>query len=265
MNFKVSVLLILLIKQSVLFAQNSILVNAHSHNDYKQKHPLHQALSLEFRSIEADIFLVKNELIVSHTYPIFKNKKTLSNLYLQPLFDSVQKNGFIYKNYPHSIILLIDIKSDAAKTYTALKQELINYKSVLTSVENGKIIERAITIVLSGNKPYAQAIADTNRFMFIDENLLMLKNCRYDSTLCYMASTKYRNVLKWKGKGAISKQEQKRIKALVQLAHQQGKIVRLWAMPKNENVWLYMLNENIDLLNVDDLKRLSNFLLEQKK
>jgi len=261
MNFKVSLLFTLTLFAKTLFAQSPILINAHSHNDYKQKKPLSNALYYKFKSIEADVFLINNRLIVSHTYPIFKKTKTLEQLYIKPLFDSIQKNGAIYEN--ETLILLIDIKSDAGKTYDELKKTLTKYKEIFSSVENGKIIQRSVTLVLTGNKPYKELIADTNRFMFIDENLLQLKDSKYNSNLCYMASTKYSNVLKWKGKGLVAEKNKQEIESLIALAHKQGKLVRLWASPENEQVWKYLLNNNIDLINTDELKRLSEFLLKK--
>src|SRR4051812_46265210 len=91
-------------------AQINVLVNAHSHNDYKQLHPLSDALSHGFISIEADIFLKRNRLIVSHLQPILKSK-TLETIYLKPLQDIVAQNsGSVYVNNKQPLILLIDIK-----------------------------------------------------------------------------------------------------------------------------------------------------------
>ena len=241
-------------------SQENILVNGHSHNDYKQNKPLQTALFYKFRSIEADVFLINNRLIVSHVFPLFKKRLTLQELYLKPLFDSIQKNGFLYAGYSKSIVLMIDFKSDAHATYTALKHVLEDYKSILTSVQEGKVIERNVTIVITGNKPYKDVLEDSSRFMFIDENLMNVIDSKYDSTVCYMASTKYANVLAWKGNGKINKTEQELLKSLVKAAHDKGKVVRLWAMPENEKVWEELLNCELDLINTDNLKKLFEFL-----
>ncbi len=248
----------------VLNAQECILKNAHAHNDYKNKYPLTDALNNKFISIEADIFLIKDKLIVSHTYPIIKKKKNLDYLYLKPLLDSCLKNnGKVYPDCQESLILLIDIKSEAEKTYEKLKEILLHYSSILTKYENGKIITNAITIIITGNKPFDELQKETIRYAFIDQSLLSLDKS-LESTLCLMASTKYSNVLKWKGKGEIPKEEKEKLITLVNQAHKEDKVVRLWASPENKKVWTELLNCGVDLINTDKLEMLGAFLKEQK-
>lgn len=236
------------------FSQNSILRNAHSHNDYKQKHPLTEALSLGFKSIEADVFYTRNQLIVSHLYPLFKNK-SLEELYLKPLLDSVQKNGKIYNN--ESLFLMIDIKSEANETYIALKSVIQKYKSMLTSFENNTVTYRSVTVILSGNKPTELLKKDSIRYMFIDKNLLESTFSADDNFVYMMASCNYSAIFK---KRKITEKEKIQLKAATLLAHNAGLITRLWAIPDSEKTWKVLLECNLDLINADDLKKLSLFL-----
>lgn len=252
--FKYSLALLIFIAGQFCEAQNEVLVHAHSHNDYKQQHPLTDALALKFKSIEADIFLIKGKLIVSHTYPLLK-RKTLEELYLQPLSDSIQKNGTLYKNEP--LILLIDIKSDAEKTFNALDVSLKKYKNILSSFENNKMVYRNITIILSGNKPYKQVAGSPDRYMFIDEDLENIESSTYDASVCLMASTKFKNIFH---KKEMSDKEKQQFNKLLEIAHKQGKTARLWAIPENEVVWEWLLENKLDLINTNKLKRLSVFL-----
>ena len=48
------------------FAQNFTLQKCHSHNDYLHKIPFFDAYNLGFGSIEVDVFLVNNQLLVAH-------------------------------------------------------------------------------------------------------------------------------------------------------------------------------------------------------
>ena len=243
-------------------AQTIALPNAHSHNDYKQKHPLTDALNNGFTSIEADVFLIKGKLIVSHVRPFFKKEKTLETLYLKPLYDSISKhNGNVYINYKQPVLLLIDIKSNAVKTYTALEQLLDKYKTVLTKYENGNIINGAVTIIITGNKPYDVIKNENTRFAFIDDNLMNI-NTDKGTSVFLMASTKYSKLLKWKGKGEIPKEQKQKLIDLVNKAHQQGKKVRLWASPENTVVWEELLNCGVDLINTDELVKFREFLIK---
>jgi glycerophosphoryl diester phosphodiesterase len=252
---------------SPLCAQVKILENAHSHNDYKQKHPLTDALNNGFTSIEADIFLLNGKLIVSHISPFFKKSKTLERLYLKPLQDSINKhNGTVYTNNKQSIILLIDIKTNAEKTYETLKPLLEKYSSILTQSKNGVIIHNAVTVVLTGNKPYSEVNKENNRFAFIDQNLLSLNTENKDSTsLFLMASAKYSTIIHWKGKGIMPESEKENLIKLTTLAHQQGIKVRLWASPENKLVWAELLKCGVDFINTDELEELKQFLLEYRK
>ncbi len=238
--------------------------NAHAHNDYKHKHPLSDALNHKFNSIEADVFLIHNKLIVSHVHPLFKKQNTLEKLYLKPLLDSCKKNnGYVYPNCTQSLTLLIDIKSDAEATYIELKKSFEKYQSILSRYENGKVVIKAVTIILSGNNPYEAVQRDSIHYAFIDQSLLSLDK-PIPKSICSLASTRYSNVLTWKGKGEIPKEEKENLIRLVNQAHQQGKIVRLWASPENKVVWTELLNCRVDLINTDKLEELNTFLKERK-
>ncbi|MCW3086612.1 MAG: hypothetical protein JWP12_3978 [Bacteroidetes bacterium] len=245
-------------------AQVLPLPNAHAHNDYKHAHPLQDALDCGFTSFEADIFLKHNRFVVAHISPLLKKQHTLETLYLKPLYDVVTKNkGRIYPNYATPVILLIDIKTDAEQTYTALKPLLEKYSSMLTRYENGKVIPGAVTIILTGHKPYKSIGSEITRFAFIDESLLSVEKNKYATSICPLASTKCSNIFTWKGKGKIPDDQKQKLIAYVNIAHLQGKKVRLWASPENEIVWKMLLDCGVDLINTDQLEELRDFLLKR--
>ena len=122
---------ILLINISCL-AQIKVLENAHAHNDYEHIHPLFDALSYGFNSVEADVHLLKGELYVSHDQPDIKSAKTLEQLYLQPIDSLIRINtGCVYKNHKHPFYLMIDFKTEGEDTYNKLKSILHKYTSLL--------------------------------------------------------------------------------------------------------------------------------------
>jgi len=239
--------------------------NAHAHNDYKHKHPLCDAMRCGFMSFEADVFLKNGKLIVAHLSPFLKYK-TAEELYFKPLYDSVIKNkGSVYASGTSPVILLIDIKSDAGKTYEALKPLLEKYAAMLTWAANGTVHQGAVTVILSGHKPYAALQQESHRLAFIDQPLLNVAEPAKDSSVYALASCKYSSVMSWKGKGDIDKAEENKLKALVALTHSQGKKVRLWASPENKEVWEMLLKNGVDLINTDELEELKIFLLTEQK
>jgi hypothetical protein len=92
------------------FAQRPVytVANLHSHNDYEKPFPFWEAYSQGFGSIEADIFLQGNNLLIAHDTIQVKLGKTLDSFYLQPLQQCIQKNnGYPYANPTRSLQLLI--------------------------------------------------------------------------------------------------------------------------------------------------------------
>ncbi len=235
-----------------------------AHNDYLHEHPLYDALENGFTNIEADVFLLHGKLIVAHTFPYFKSNRTLESLYLKPLSERIAKNkGVVFPGYDSPVTLLIDIKTNAASTYKTLKPLLEKYRSMLTGYENGKMVYRAVTIVLSGNKPYRSIKNEQNRLAFIDHNLYEVPCDSVRNNLFTMASCRYGSLVKWDGSGAISMDERIKLRVLVAIAHRKGAKVRLWASPENKRVWDELISCGVDLINTDNLVGLRNYLTTQ--
>lgn len=238
------------------------LPNAFAHNDYSHKRPLYDALDNGYTNIEADIFLKDGNLVVAHINPFFKQHRTLEVLYLKPLLDRINENhGRIYSGYDHPITLMIDIKTEAERTYTVLKTLLEKYRPILTRYENGKIYNKQITVVLSGNKPYKSVIAESRRLVFIDQDLRTANRDTISSNVFAMASCKYSKLLRWDGTGNFPTAERSLLMSYVARCHKFGKRVRLWASPENLGVWHALLSCGVDMINTDKLVELKNFLL----
>lgn len=243
-----------------MVAQTPMLLNAFSHNDYRRKRPLLDALYNGFRYVEADIYLRKGKLIVAHILPCLKKSRTLEALYLKPLLEYVQQDTASKGLNDGPLTLLIDIKSDGDDTYRALLQVLEKYKLILSGYENGQTTLRNVTIVISGHKPHELIRNTGSGYVFMDDNLKNISS--YTPTDLYpIASCKYSRLLKWKGKGVISPTEIRRLRFYVAAAHKNGSKVRLWAAPQNKAVWSELLKCNVDLINTDHLSSLKSFLI----
>ncbi len=124
--------------------------HAHAHNDYEHEHPLFDALEHGFCSVEADVFVVGDELLVGHSKKDLRPDRTLAKLYLDPLRERVRANsGRVYAGGP-SVFLLIDMKTSAKPTYAVLDRMLSRYDDMLSVTRNGGFEEKAVTVVLSG-------------------------------------------------------------------------------------------------------------------
>ena len=130
----------------------SPLPQAHSHNDYEHRRPLLDALDQGFCSVEADVWLVNDELLVAHDLKDAKPGRTLQSLYLDPLQARIHRNGGrVFRDGP-TITLLIDVKSDATNSYVLLRDVLKRYEKVLTRYSGERIETNAITVIISGNR-----------------------------------------------------------------------------------------------------------------
>ena len=100
------------------------LPEAHAHNDYDHARPLFDALDHGFCSVEADIWLTPDGLLVAHDRKDLRPGRTLEALYLDPLRERIQANGGrVYRGGP-IFHLLIDVKTEADETYAVLDKVL---------------------------------------------------------------------------------------------------------------------------------------------
>jgi Glycerophosphoryl diester phosphodiesterase family len=243
------------------FSQVIPLPNAYAHNDYWHKRPLFDALDNGFTHIEADIYLRRSRLLVAHRPPFLGRRHSIETLYLQPLLNRLT-NCDRPLTALDTIVLTIDIKSKGEKTYAALRALLHNYASILSSAENGKVVIRNLTLVLTGHRPLQQLKSEELRYVFADADLSKLNRQQDCPEIFATASCKYSRLIKWKGKGLVPLPEQERLQELVDKAHASGTKVRLWGSPDNETVWRFLRNCGVDLINTDKLLALKRFFIK---
>lgn len=266
-NFKIYFLFFLLIT-GCKKSQDLPLINAHAHNDYEHKKPLHDALANGFISVEADVHLINNQLYVSHFKPkVIDTTATLEKLYLKPLGNIVSKNnGRVYKNYDGFFYLMIDVKTEADSSYVILKNILNKYEEIICKVNNEQEeTNKPIKIVITGHKgrPYNQILEEKPTLMSIDGRFKELdKNISYK--LMPYISENYKHFFSYKGDGEPSSKDIKTVSEMVSKTHQEGKKLRFWASPDKEKVWRFLLDNKVDLVNVDSLQKFNKYILKRK-
>lgn len=239
---------------------------AHAHNDYLHPHPLHDALSHGFTSVEADIFLVDGELLVAHEATDLDPTRTLASLYLDPLLARVRDNhGTVHAGYRQPLQLLIDIKTDGAAAYLELDRQLRRYRRMLTSYHDGRVRAGAVTPVISGDRAARVPMeAQRTRLAFYDGRLDDLGTAATASFIPLISSN-WTESFGWLGTGPFPAAERDRLRTLVGAAHRDGQRVRFWATPdvagpERDAVWTELLAAGVDHLNTDDLAGLELFL-----
>jgi hypothetical protein len=235
------------------------LAAAHSHNDYLHERPLLDALGHGFTSVEADVFLVQGKLLVAHDVTGLRAERTLAKLYLDPLRERTRNHdGWVFdKGRP--LTLLIDIKSDAETTYAALDEVLAKYAEMLTTVADGVLETKAVTVIISGNRPIETISNQKRRYAGIDGRLSDLDSTQ-PADLLPLISDNWRNHFQWTGEGPLPAGERDKLKEIVRKSHAQGRRVRFWATPERFAVWKVLHAAGVDLINTDDLAGLAKFL-----
>lgn len=239
------------------------LQHAHAHNDYAHRRPLFDALDRGFCSVEADVFLVRGELLVGHTWLDLRTGRTLEKLYLEPLRKRARDGkGHIYTGGP-AFFLLIDVKTDAKITYQAIDRVLSDYSDILTTVRDGKVERRAVTVVISGNCPRELIRGQKLRRAAIDGRPSDLDS-DVPAHLIPWISDSWSSQFRWRGQGEMPKAERDKLRSIVQKAHKHGRLVHFWATPERRDLWREQRSAGVDLLNTDRLDELRRFLLAEK-
>lgn len=227
--------------------------NAHSHNDYMNANPFWAAYNAGFGSIEADIFLRNNQLIVAHDEEGVKLNRTLEDLYLKPLLSCLRKNDqHVYANRSKKLQMLIDIKTDAVPTLAKLVSVLKQYPELTNNKD--------LKWVISGSRPDQSTFNTYPDFILFDGEL----NMKYsEAALKKVAlfSDDLHNYTMWKGsKSSIPDNEAKKLKAVIKYAHDLQKPIRFWDAPDSLNAWYQFMDLQVDYINTDRINDLASFL-----
>ncbi|KAI1284754.1 hypothetical protein F5Y07DRAFT_13686 [Xylaria sp. FL0933] len=265
-------------------------VPCHSHNDYWRRIPLFSALRVGCVGVEADVWLFGNssELYVGHDRAALTPHRTLQSLYVNPLVDIIERNnpqtpfynssgthrGVFDTDPDQTLVLLIDIKTDGAKTLPQVEAQLepLRARDWLTYIKDGVIHERPITVVGTGRTPFDMLMQNsTYRDIFFDAPLKELyedpnipdtgennEPYVYNRTNSLYASVNFRRAIGsvWTD---LSEGQLRLIRGQIKGAHKRGLKVRYWNTPawpviRRNKIWHTLMAEGADILNVDDLK-----------
>ncbi|MFG2133482.1 phosphatidylinositol-specific phospholipase C/glycerophosphodiester phosphodiesterase family protein [Streptomyces sp. NPDC048751] len=239
---------------------------AHAHNDYEHPRPLLDALDHRFGSVEADIYLVGDQLLVAHDPEDLDPSRTLESLYLDPLAARVKANrGWVYRGSHRPLQLLIDIKTEGASTYLELDRHLRRYPHLFTTYAHGRVHTGPVTAVISGDRAARTPMeAQRVRRAFYDGRLSDLDSAA-PASFVPLISDNWTLNFTWLGVGAFPDAERQKLRGIVAAAHARGQRVRFWATPDlagpaRDAVWGELLAAGVDHLNTDDLAGLEAFL-----
>ncbi|KAL9101065.1 MAG: hypothetical protein Q9163_003639 [Psora crenata] len=269
------------------FSRDIAPIPCHSHNDYWRRVPLYDALSAGCISIEVDVWYTPTDLLVGHTASSLTQDRSLKSLYVDSLVSilthqnpspgllnttGTSRNGVFDTSPTTPITLLIDIKTDATKTFPVVLEHLEPFRSRgwLTHYNGSAVIPGLITVVATGNTPFDLLTANTTyRDVFYDAPLADFWSedpvpiaGDYTSENSYYASTDFKATVGSLWHGVLSPRQVELVRAQVKEAKARGLIARYWNTPSwpvrlMEHVWDVLEKEGVGILNVDDLDRAS--------
>ena len=272
---------------------NAPVAHTHAHNDYLHDHPLFDALSHGFDSVESDIWLADNgalvadPLLVGHTKAALQHGQTIQDLYLDPLLalTSTNASGHVYAGSTAQVTLLVDVKSDASSTYAVLDTLLRTpkYAPMLTSwtktgANSWTTQVGPVRVLISGNRDRATMTSQPQRYAAYDGRLSdlfttlpapgippVLVSQLPAASFMPLISQSWSSVFAWHGTGAMPADQQATLATIMSAAHANGQEIRFYGTPDRSGtqylaVWAAEAAAGVDWLNTDMLAELQAFL-----
>ena len=221
----------------------------HAHNDYHRPEPFTNAIRNRVFSIEVDILLSGNKLMVAHDKDELPTARTLDSFYLQPIVELFRKHkGTISGDTSYSPILMIDIKENAEPVLAALFKLLAPHPSVFDRSVNRK----AVQVVISGQR------GPSFKWATYPSNILFdgRPNEPYDSIklqrIAFISDS-------WVPYNLPPIDDHERLKQVIDKVHNMKKPIRLWASPDNPDSWKLQKELGIDIINTDKVTECTNY------
>ncbi len=227
-----------------IFDQNKIIA-IHSHNDYHQKEPLIGALEATAKSIEIDVFLKNDKVLVGHVRSELSDDKSLEKMYILPL----KKHLETHPGY--DFFFMIDVKTEAVSTLNAIDNILKKYPELFS--ENG------IQIVISGSRPKPENYNDYAPYIWFDGRNPSDVETSGGNKIA-LISQDFSSFTSWRGKGDIPQKDLEKLELFIKECHNQHRAVRLWDTGDSNEMRDFLISIGVDYLNSDTPKETRQYI-----
>lgn len=262
-----------------------VVKGVHSHNDYWRSEPLIDALKAGCVSVEADVWWDGGEVYVGHSTLALENGKTFQKMYVEKIVNILREAnrkpilggthhavGVFATDPGQTLFLFVDFKTDGRALYGKIVKELevLDKEGWLTwyDVENDKLVWGAVTVVATGDVDKRDVVNSERRVLFYDGELWGEGGeggrDDIDWRVSPVASGSLRVGIGRKVNNEMNEEEVEVICGKVRDAHKRGVLARVWDTPGwpiklRESIWDDLRKCGVDLLNVDDLKGVSEY------
>ncbi|MBW8683005.1 alkaline phosphatase [Chitinophaga rhizophila] len=250
-----SVLMAATASQRATAQQYHVNSNAHSHNDYLQQQPFYLAHAHHFYSIEMDLFMKGDQLLVAHTPEEITANRTIEALYIEPLLREIRMNGGKPYANGDKLQFLIDLKNGSDTALRLLEKKLKPIRQHFDVAAN----PNAVRLVISGDMPAPARFADFDPIFFFDGRAGVNYTKAQLERIAFV-SAPFQRYTVWNGLGRIVEQEYQQVKHFVDSVHTAGKQVRFWGAPDTKTTWQAFIKLGVDYLNTDMPGDMARFL-----
>lgn len=216
---------------------------------------------------EADIMYIYGEVYVTEHMPDSANHNlpTLRNTYLMPIYSQYKKNqGKVHPNFDEEMYLFLNIKFDPRKTYQKIWEQVSPYHEMLTYRVGPQWHDGKLKVIFVGNAPMRTFQQERVSFAAAQGTVDDLAK-NYDNKIMPLIGIDFEDEIEWNGVGKMPFDEYKKFKDVVQEAHKQGKKVRVYNLPEEENVWDVMHTAGVDMISSKNPEAFKAFLESRKE
>lgn len=230
---------------AALFQWRGFLPLAHSHNDYEQERPLVAAVESGITSVEVDLFLEGNTIMVAHDRGKWRGE--FEALYLKPL-NQLWESGSLPGRAGTPFLLWLDLKDASA----ALRQNLHQLLAAYAMTRAPDPLRAPVEVILTGAKIAKEAfvVEYPSELISRDSNIFADDDSPASPSWKWYALD-WTKLGAWNGEGAIPAAERERLVALVARIHARGRKVRLWKHPATLAFWQEASAAGVDRLGTD--------------
>jgi hypothetical protein len=231
------------------------LLLAYAHNDYHNRRPLVDALSLGYRGVEADVFRVGHDLLVGHTRDETQSHKTLARLYLAPLLDRARSCGYILRDST-PFLLNIELKEKDLTAFRMLVTELRKYEALFAATRRP-----LVRVTLVGWWP--DTVADPSlrpEYLRVHVPIDGRTAGAPPPWAVGLVSLDYGKVLRWSGRGPVPGAALEAMAEARRVATASGVPIRVHHAPAERRIYEWLVAEGVTLIGSGDLIRARELL-----
>jgi hypothetical protein len=236
---------------------SSTLLLGYAHNDYHNRRPLLDALTLGYRGVEADVFRVGQELLVGHDRDETQSGNTLARLYLAPLRARARSCGYILPDST-PFLLNIELKEKDPAAFGLFVTLLRTYEEVFAGTSRP-----AVQVTLVGWWP--DTVADPSvwpEYLRVQVPIDGHSAGAPPSWPVGLVSIDYGKVLQWSGRGPISRAAMEAMATARRVATSYGVPIRVHHAPAQRRIYEWLVAEGVTLIGSGDLIRDRELLLQ---